>query len=78
MRRAFTPVNELKPLDVKMMLSEIQIERKRISLGEVLIEGMKYTPTYSYLTDVSIFLCHKNMCVLRIFRRLKVVLKVFM
>ena len=41
MRRAFTPVNELKPLDVKMMLSEIQIERKRISLGEVLMEGMK-------------------------------------
>ena len=41
MRRAFTPVNELKPLDVKMMLSEIQIERKRMSLGEVLMEGMK-------------------------------------
>ena len=41
MRRAFTPVNELKPLDVKMMLSEFQIERKRISLGEVLMEGMK-------------------------------------
>ena len=41
MRRAFSPVNELKPLDVKMMLSEIQIERKRISLGEVLMEGMK-------------------------------------
>ena len=41
MRRAFSPINELKPLDVKMMLSEIQIERKRISLGEVLMEGMK-------------------------------------
>ena len=40
MRRAFSPVNELKPLDVRMMLGEIQIERNRISLGEVLMEGM--------------------------------------
>ncbi|XP_041356261.1 tyrosine-protein kinase RYK-like [Gigantopelta aegis] len=33
------PVSELKPVDIKSVLNEIAIERKRVSLGDLLLEG---------------------------------------
>lgn len=44
MRRGFSPVNDLKPLDVRAILGEIHLERNRVSLGDVLIEGEQ--PSY--------------------------------
>ncbi|XP_048247730.1 tyrosine-protein kinase RYK-like isoform X1 [Haliotis rufescens] len=38
-RRGISPVTELKPTDIKSMLSEIAVERKRIALGDLLMEG---------------------------------------
>ncbi|XP_050405969.1 tyrosine-protein kinase RYK [Patella vulgata] len=38
-RRGISAIAELKPTDVKAILNEIAIERKRLSLGEILLEG---------------------------------------
>ncbi|XP_013381539.1 tyrosine-protein kinase RYK-like [Lingula anatina] len=39
MRRGLSPVNEVKPPDVYSVLSEIALERNRITLGEIVMEG---------------------------------------
>lgn len=39
MRRALTPVSEMNSTDIRNRLSEIPIERDRITLAEVLMEG---------------------------------------
>ncbi|XP_025078722.1 tyrosine-protein kinase RYK-like isoform X2 [Pomacea canaliculata] len=38
-RRGISPASELKPTDMKTVLKEIAIERKAITLGELLLEG---------------------------------------
>lgn len=38
-RRGISPASELKPTDMKAVLKEIAIERKAITLGELLLEG---------------------------------------
>ena len=51
MRRPFTPVNELKIPDVRVILGEIQIDRNRISLQEVLMEGQSLVLKYAIIMD---------------------------
>ena len=51
MRRPFTPVNELKIPDVRVILGEIQIDRNRISLQEVLMEGQSLVLKYAITMD---------------------------
>ena len=39
-RRGISPAAELKPTDVKTVLKEIAIERKCVTLGELMLEGI--------------------------------------
>ena len=40
LRRAMTPVSEMKPIEVRNRLAEVPIERDRITLAEILMEGV--------------------------------------